>query len=57
MTIKRHDNMLLKKLKKSIQLVEYVELALNGWQPGKPSGIKILEGRHFYLIMKTYCLC
>ena len=57
MTIKLQDNMLFKNLKKSIQLVESVELALNGWQPDKSAGIKILEGRHFYLIMKTYCLC
>jgi len=57
MTIKLQDNMLFKNLKKSIQFVETVELVMNGRQPDKSAGIKILEGRHFYLIMKTYCLC
>jgi len=53
MTIKLHDIMLLLCLNNSIRLVEPVKTFVKECHTGKPSGTKILEGKHFCLDTKT----
>ena len=56
MTIKLQDNVLLFDWNISMNLVEPIDLPVMRNQPGKSSGIKIIEGKHIYLNMKTDCL-
>jgi len=56
MTIKLQDNVLLFDWNISMKLVEPIDLAVKGNQPDTSSGIKIIEGKHIFLNMKTDCL-
>jgi len=56
MTIKLQDNVLLFDWNNSMKLIEPIDLAVKRNQPDKSSEIKIIDGKHIYLNMKTDCL-